>query len=254
MPKDRKAAGAAKAEQTGEFIYSFLTVLLAEIILVSLLRVLGKYYAYVQYMVPIKATAGWVALIGALLSIAALVDCCVTGKKTLGWICGGLTLLAACCGCIYLLYLDGVTLSYALIVGAGVLYVADQLYPREMQTLIGLTGLAAICYYVISQYSGKHVWNTYTAPFTIALAACLTATLLLTVLAGHNDGVVTIGKAQLRIWSRRNAALLLYLVCVVMAALLVLTFLLGATFAWYCVMVAAIVIFALIVLYTIKLM
>lgn len=248
------AAGTARAEQAGGFIYSFLTVLLAEIVLVGLLRVLGRYYAYAQYMVPIKTAAGWIALIGAVLSLAALAGCCATGKKALGWVCGGLALLAACCGCIYLLYLDGVTLSYALVIGAGILFVADQLYPREMQVLIGLTGLAAACFYVISQYSGDRVCNAYTVPFMIALAVCLAATLVLTVLAGRNDGVVMIGKAQLQIWNRRSAALLLYLACVVIAALLVLTFLLGATFAWYCVMVAAIAIFALIVWYTIKLM
>ena len=52
----------------------------------------------------------------------------------------------------------------------------------------------------------------------------------------------------------RSAQVLIFIVCLIWAALLALIFALGATFAWYCVLVAALVIFALTVWFTIKLM
>ena len=98
------------------------------------------------------------------------------------------------------------------------------------------------------------MWNGYTAPLVIALAVVLAAVLALTALAGKNDGRLKLGRWSLVLWQSKLSQMLLILVCVVWAALLALIFALGATFAWYCVLVAALVIFALTVWFTIKLM
>ena len=88
----------------------------------------------------------------------------------------------------------------------------------------------------------------------MVLVVVLAAVLALTALAGKNDGRLKLGRWSLVLWQSKLSQMLLILVCIVWAALLALIFALGATFAWYCVLVAALVIFALTVWFTIKLM
>lgn len=254
MPKKKKAVDAAKKQQNEGFIYQFMFVLIVVLAAVMLLRGVQKYYSYVSYMDLIASTSAWAAIGCAVLGTAGLIASAATGKKAL-WRAGALLLLAAACtGCIYGYYTDGVTMSYAMVIGAGVLCMAAKIYPPEFQLLAGVSGIAAVCYYGISRYAGEQVWNGYTAPLVIALAVVLAAVLALTALAGKHDGRLKLGRWSLVLWQSKLSQMLLILVCIVWAALLALIFALGATFAWYCVLVAALVIFALTVWFTIKLM
>lgn len=254
MPKKKIAADAASSKQNENFVYLFMIVLLAEIVAVGLLHGVQKYYSYLEYMSVIQTAAGWVALGAAVLGVIGLAAFIATGKRVPAWIGSLLLLTAACAGCAHLLYTEGVTMAYALVIGAGVLYLAGKIYPPEFVMLGGVSGLAAVCYYGISKYGGTTVWNSYTMPLVVALAVVLAVVLVLVALAGRNNGLLKLGAAKLQLWQKQSAQILLYLACVVWAALLALIFLLGATFAWYCVLVAALAIFVLAVWFTIKLM
>lgn len=254
MPKKKNVVDAAGANQNDRFIYVLMVVLLAEIAAVGLLHGVQKYYSYAGYMDTIAASAGWIGLACVALGAAGMAAWCVTGKRQMSWAGTLLLLAAACAGCIHMYYTDGVTMAYALVIAAGLLYLAGQIYPPESVALAGLSAVAAVCYYGISKYAGARIWNSYTAPLAIALVAVLAVALVMTVAAGRKDGVLALGAARMRLWQKREAQFLLYLSCVVWAALLALVFLLGATFAWYCVLVALLVIFVLAVWFTIKLM
>lgn len=254
MPKKHNAAGAAGSQQNERFIYQFMFVFVLVMAVVVLLHGVQRFYSYLEYMDLIKLAAGWIACISAVLGIVGLIAAVATGKRVLRWSGALLMLLAACAGCTHLLYTDGVTMSYALVIGAGVLYLAQQIYPNEFVALTGVTGLAAIGYYGISKYSGAMVWNSYTAPIVIVLAVVLLLALGLTALAGKKDGTLVMGCWKLQLWQSKLSQVLLYMACLIWVALLALIFVLGATFAWYCVLVAALVIFVLTVWYTIKLM
>ena len=254
MPKKQNAADTANTRQNDNFIYRFIVVLALVVLLALLLHGVQKYYSYAAYMDLIATASGWIAGIAAVLSVAGLAAAAVSGKRMLRGAGGVLLVLAASAACISRYYTDGVTMSYALVIGAGLLYLGAQIYQNEFIFLTGLSGLSAVCYYGISRYSGTSVWNAYTAPLIIGLAVILVAALVMTAAAGRREGRIPIGRWTVTLWQNRSAQVLIFIVCLIWAALLALIFALGATFAWYCVLVAALVIFALTVWFTIKLM
>ncbi len=254
MPKNQNAVNTARSNQNENFIYHVIVVLVIGLVAVFLLRGVQKYYSYMEYMDTIRTAAGWIGILGLALGIVGLSAAAATGKKAMVWAGGLLLLLGLCAGCIHLYYTEGVSMSYALVIGVCALYILGQIYAREYIALTGVSLLAAVTYYAVSKYSGASVLNSYTIPAAAVLLLVLAAGIAAAVLAGRHDGMLRIGKWELQLLQGKNARLLLYLACIVWAALLLLTFVLGATFAWYCVWVVCAAIFALTVWFTIKLM
>lgn len=254
MPKNQNAANTVKPNQNENFIYHVIVVLLAGLLSVFLLRGVQKYYSYVEYMQTIQTAAGWVCLVAFVLGLIGLVSAWITGKRSMGWIGGLLLLLGLCAGSIHLYYTEGVTMCYALVLGTCALYILGQIYAREYIVLSGSSLLAAVAYYAVSKYGGSSMLNRYTIPAAVVLFLVLALGIVASALASRQNGRLCIGKWELQLLQGKNAQLLVYLVCAIWAALLLLIFALGATFAWYCVWVVCAALFALTVWFTIKLM
>jgi len=254
MPKNQNAVDAAKPNQNENFIYRVIVDLVLGVLAVFLLRMVQKYYPYMQYMDLIKSAAGWVGLIALVLGVIGLIGAAATGKKGFIWAGGLLVLLGLCAGSMNLYYTNGVSMAFALVIGFCLLYVLGQIYAKEYSVLTGICGLAGVAFYAVSKFGGSSMLNSYTIPAAIALLVVLLVGIILAVLAGRSEGALRIGKWELQLWQSKNAQLLIYVACVICAALLILSFVLGATFAWYCVWVMCAAIFALTVWFTIKLM
>ena len=255
MPKNQNAMDAAKPSQNENFIYRVIVDLVIGVLAVFLLRGVQKYYSYMQYMDTIKTAAGWIAVLGLLLGVAGLVAAAVSGKKGFVWAGSLLLLLSLSAGSIFLYYTNGVSMAFALVIGACLLYVLGQIYANEYSVLTGICGLAGVAFYAVSKFgTSSSMFNVYTIPAAATLLVVLALGILLTAAASRNEGRLRLGKWELLLWQSKNAQLLLYVACVLCAALLILSFILGATFAWYCVWVMCAAIFALTVWFTIKLM
>lgn len=254
MPKNHNAVDAAKPNQNENFIYRVIVDLVIGVLAVFLLRGVQTYYSYMQYMDLIKSVSGWVAVIALVLGVIALIAVAASGKKGFIWTGGLLILLGLCAGCISLYYTDGVTMASAMVIGVCLLYILGQIYAKEYSVLTTVCGLAGISFYAVSKYGSSNMLNAYTIPAAVALLVILALGIILAAAAGRHEGKLRIGKWELQLWQGKNAQLLIYLACVICAALLILSFVLGATFAWYCVWVVCAAIFALTVWFTIKLM
>ena len=252
--KNQNRVNTAKPNQNENFIYRVMIVLVIGALAVFLLGGVNQYYTYTQYMNTIRSAAGWVGLLGLVLGIAGLIGAAATGKKALVWAGGLLVLLGLCAGSAFFFYTEGIAMSYALIIGSCVLYILSKIYTPEYVALTGISLLAGVGYYAMSEYGGSQMINSYTLPAIITVAAVLVLGVAVTFLAGRGEGTVRFGKWSIQLWQSKP----LSCCCIWPASsgrrCCCSPSCWAPTFAWYCVWVVCATIFALTVWFTIKLM
>ena len=150
-------------------------------------------------MNTIRSAAGWVGLLGLVLGIAGLIGAAATGKKALVWAGGLLVLLGLCAGSAFFFYTEGIAMSYALIIGSCVLYILSKIYTPEYVALTGISLLAGVGYYAMSEYGGSQMINSYTLPAIITVAAVLVLGVAVTFLAGRGEGTVRFGRWSIQL-------------------------------------------------------
>ena len=147
---------------------------------------------------------------------------------------------------------SGVQLLQVAVPVIAVLALIYYLYQREFFCITGLSGLGILALWMYRRSNGGHLVLLYA--YLAALAIVLLAGVLLTRMLQKEDGVLRWAGREFRLFPRGSNYATLYATCALIAACVIAAFLLGASAAYYILLILVVWIFIMAVYYTVKLM
>jgi hypothetical protein len=197
-------------------------------------------------------------LVGAWVGAALTVVCAVAAfllRRKVGWryvvgFVGAVSALSlVCCVLLRIYWVSAATGCYFLWIAAALLYSLYLLYQHELFVIATLTTIAGVTFYLLS-----HSASTLAICAMIVLIALSVLVAVLTFIATHHNGQLTLFGHTFQLFSVGFAALPLYLACVLWPLCAIAALLVGSTFAYYCIYAAVGGALIAVCYYTIKLM
>lgn len=241
-----------------------LTVFAGGILLIFIASMISNGLSYVKYMGFTLKFVGVMRIVGPVLAVLGLAFSAwqLTRKKynskTLFNGTGFAMFFALFSFCVHLMYSFGseraLRASYVIIPVFALLYLIYSVYPRDL-FMCALTFSATAAFSgLIAQSAGSNAMGGFVVVFFAAGLLICALTALWFAITRKNGGVLKIGKVGIRFFEKGARGVVIYSVCALCAAALVVAFLATAPMAYYAMFAAIAALFVMAVYYTIKML
>lgn len=235
-----KQSNVIKTRKTGDsVVYKVPAAFALLFVVLVALRRIGAYYGTAEGFTTVLHTARklvWVFAALTLLGLAAAVFCRPRALRAAGRytaVLMALALISAVTLCRY--WNARMVFLYLLHAVVYCLYMVYLLYQTEFFAYSLATSVSGCVFYFYSRGVSANLRGLL---LSAAALLSLAAVIVLAVSAAKGKGVVKIGKRQVRVLPASFNPIVLYVVCTIWLICLVLCFLLGAAFAYYCMFAA----------------
>ena len=239
-----------KRKNQDTVIYRAIIDILLAVAALVLLRFINNNYSKPINQDSWREAFRWIAFGGAAITAAGVVLLFLKkAPRVASWLlCVGAVIAAVALLLFRFWYTPIPWLTYLTIAG-GSLYLVWLLYPHDFFLIALLTTLVGTSFYLHGKFGPG---NTVIALYVIS-SVLLVLSFLMTRKAAQHSGVFRFKALRFRLFASKGTPLPVYLCCAIGAACVVASLLLGSTFAYYCVYVAAGALFIAACYYTIKL-
>lgn len=256
---NRKEQQAQRAKQEDEILNKVLWWIVGSVILEMLLLLLNKVYVnytveQIEFAYSLRGVFQVLAIVLPICFVVMLAIWLVSRKSgKLTRLTGGLTLvmlvLAVCAVVVRIFDNSGVKFLYVAVPAVAVLALIYYLYQREFFFAAVLSALGLLGIKMLPRINGASLVGY---GYAVVLAVILIAAVVLFYVLQKNDGKLTIKDKPVVVLPKSANYVLLYVTCVVVAAVAVATVVVGSLALLYGVLVAWLLILA--VYYTVRLM
>ena len=256
---NKKEQQMQRERQEDVVLNKVLWWIVGAVVLEFLLLLLNRFYSYytpdgialAQALRTVFTVLGIVLPLCFLALLAWYRSARRSGKGTR--LSGALTLialaLAVCAVVIAVFRASGIQFLYIAVPAVAVLALIYYLYQHEFFLIAVLSALGILAVHLVPR-AGLSALIAY--GYAVALAVILAAALLFSRKLQTSGGILNLGGKELRLFPKNANYAMLYVTCIVVAAVLVAALLLGSLPVLYGVMVAWLLIMA--VYYTVRLM
>lgn len=261
MAMKKRAVPQKKNVSDDSVIYKVMIALGILCILLLGLQLVSRYYRLAGPMFVIKTGLGWAAIIGGVLAVVFLAGWLAMRRKAAFWRCAGIPLfllfaiIALSSWLLYSTWVTYVSLLYFVYIAAAVLYMIALLYQHDFFLLSFFNACAGCVFYGLSRlYGERGIVSAKALVLNIALAV-LTAIVASLVFAARktDDGRLKLFGRKVLISSIELSPVLIYISCLLWLLCLVAAAILGSVFAYYSIFAVVALELIAAVYYTVKL-
>lgn len=259
--KKRAVPQKKKNVNDDAIIYKVMIALGMLCILLLGLQLVSRYYRLAGPMFAVQTGLGWAAIIGGILTVVFLVGWLTMRRRVAFWRYAGLPLfllfaiVALSSWLLYSTWVTYVALLYFLYIAAAVLYMVALLYQHDFFLLSLFNACAGCVFYGLSRlYGDRGVFSAKALLLNIGLAV-LTAVVAALVFAARktDDGRLKLFGRKVLIATPELSPVLLYISCLLWLVCLVAAAILGSVFAYYSIFAVVALELIAAVYYTVKL-
>ncbi len=240
MEEKLKQANVIETKKPGDsVVYKVPAAFALLFVVIFALRRIGAYYGSVDGFQSVLYAVRRLVWVFAALTVAGILVA-VLGKKSwlraLGRYAAVLMALALVSAFVMARYWTAkMTFLYLLHAVVYCLYMVYMLYHGEFFAYSLATAVAGCVFFF---YSKGVAFNLRGILLALVLLVVLALVVVTAVLAGKGKGVLALGGRKVRIFPASFNPIVLYVVCALWLVCLLLCFVLGAAFAYYCMFAA----------------
>ena len=261
MAMKKRVVPQKKNVSDDSVIYKVMIALGILCILLLSLQLVSRYYRLAGPMFAIRTGLGWAAIIGGILAVVFLVGYLTMRSRVAFWRYGGFPLfllfvvISLSSWLLYGTWVTYIALLYFIYIAAAVLYMIALLYQHDFFLLSFLNACAGCVFYGLSRYYGEQaVFSVTTILLNVALVVLLVLVAALVFAARKtDDGRLKLFGRKILISSPELSPVLLYISCLLWLLCLVAAAILGSVFAYYSVFAVVGLELIAAVYYTVKL-
>lgn len=261
MAMKKRAVPQKKNVNDDSVIYKVMIALGILCILLLSLQLVSRYYRLAGPMFAIRTGLGWAAIIGGILTVVFLVGYLTMRSRVAFWRYGGFPLfllfavVSLSSWLLYSTWVTYITLLYFIYIAAAVLYMIALLYQHDFFLLSFLNACAGCVFYGLSRFYGEQaVFSAKTILMNVVLVVLIVLVAALVFAARKtDDGRLKLFSRKILISSPELSPVLPYISCLLWLLCLVAAAILGSVFAYYSVFAVVGLELIAAVYYTVKL-
>lgn len=247
---NQKNKDILKRKNQDAVIYRAMIDMFIVIVALILLRLVDNSYSTPAGFDVWRGAFRWISLAGAAIAAAGVVLTLLkkAPKSSVWLLCGG-AIIAVIGLLLFRYWVSPIPWLTFLTIAGGALYLVWLLYPNDFFLLAFLTTGCGSAFYL----HGKGGLGLTVIALYCLMAVLLALSAWATRKAAQSNGIFRFANLRFRLFSVKGTPIPLYLCCAVWAACIAASLLIGSVFAYYCVYVAAGLLFVAACYYTIKL-